>query len=96
MTGRSMDHVDVLFGEHRLPEGVGAADAIMAQDYVAVRGQGVIHDRTQERLGSSDAGIALLRRIIFRELDAIRAGKPTKRWTKIDAPLANPTPVTVA
>ena len=58
----------------------------MAQDYVAVRGQGVIHDRTKERLGASDAGIALLRRIIFREMDAIRAGRPFKVWRKIPAP----------
>ncbi len=58
----------------------------MAQDYAAVRGQGTIHDRTRERLGASDAGIALLRRIIFRELEAIRTGLPTKYWTKIAAP----------
>ena len=71
-----------LFEDHRLPD-VGAADRIMAQDYAAVRGQGVIHDRTQGAARASDAGIALLRRIIFRELDAIRAGTPPKRWTKI-------------
>jgi hypothetical protein len=29
----------------------------------------------------------LLRRIIFRELDAIRAGKPTKRWMKVETPI---------
>jgi nitrite reductase/ring-hydroxylating ferredoxin subunit len=35
----------------------------------------------RERLGASDAGVALLRKIILRELDAIEAGRPTKRWT---------------
>lgn len=85
LTGSSMAHAKTLFEEHRLPD-VPAADRIMAQDYTAVRGQGVIQDRTKERLGASDAGIALLRRIIFRELDLMRAGKPTKRWKKIDAP----------
>jgi 5,5'-dehydrodivanillate O-demethylase len=85
MTGRAMDYARTLFEEHRLPE-VGAADRIMAQDYAAVRGQGVVYDRSQGRLGASDAGIALLRRILFRELEAMRAGRPTKRWTKIPAP----------
>ena len=46
----------------------------------------MIVDRSQERLGASDAGIALFRRIFLRELDAIRAGTPPKRWTKIEAP----------
>jgi 5,5'-dehydrodivanillate O-demethylase oxygenase subunit len=86
LAGRSMDHAALLFEQHRLPD-VPAADRIMAQDYTAVRGQGVVQDRTRERLGASDAGIALLRRIIFRELDAIRAGKPTKRWTKVETPI---------
>lgn len=84
-TGRVLDYAKVLFEDHQLPD-VGPGDRITAQDYAAVRGQGVIHDRSKERLGASDAGIALLRRIIFRELDAIRAGKPAKRWTKIAAP----------
>jgi 5,5'-dehydrodivanillate O-demethylase len=86
MRAGSMQHYDLLFREHRLPENVGAADRIMAQDYVAVRGQGRIHDRTKERLGASDAGIALLRRIIFRELDALAEGRPLKVWRKIPAP----------
>ncbi len=85
-TARTMDNADLLFNEHRLPDG-GAADRIRAQDYVAVRGQGAIYDRTQERLGASDAGIALLRRILFRELDAIRDGTPPKRWAKTGEPV---------
>lgn len=76
-----------LFVEHRLPENLNATDRISAQDYAAVRGQGVVQDRTRERLGASDAGIALLRRILFRELDAMREGRPTKRWTRLAAPV---------
>jgi 5,5'-dehydrodivanillate O-demethylase oxygenase subunit len=72
---------------------VPAADAIMAQDYAAIRGQGVIEDRTQERLGSSDAGIALLRRIIFRELDALESGTAPKQWERIKGALPMPTPI---
>jgi 5,5'-dehydrodivanillate O-demethylase len=85
VTGSAKDHAALLFNEHRLPD-VGASDRIMAQDYAAVRGQGVIHDRTRERLGASDVGVALLRRILFRELEALRSGRPTKHWV----PLKNP------
>jgi 5,5'-dehydrodivanillate O-demethylase len=84
--GETKDYASIIFEEHRLPD-VGPANRIRAQDYAAVRGQGVICDRTQERLGASDAGIALLRRILFRELEAIRTGAPTKAWTRIEEPI---------
>lgn len=54
-----------------------------AQDYVALIGQGVIADRVHERLGASDQGIAMLRRILAREIEALRTGAPTKAWTRI-------------
>jgi 5,5'-dehydrodivanillate O-demethylase len=92
LQGNAMDHMRTIFEEHRLPD-AGTADVIMAQDFAAIRGQGVVHDRTRERLGASDAGIALLRRIIFRELDAIEAGAPAKAWKGIEGTLPMPTPV---
>jgi 5,5'-dehydrodivanillate O-demethylase len=88
-SGQAMDYAAQIFDEHRLPD-LGPGDLVRVQDYAAIRGQGVIYDRTQERLGASDAGIALLRRIIFRELEAIRAGRPTKQWTKLDPANAPP------
>jgi 5,5'-dehydrodivanillate O-demethylase len=54
-----------------------------AQDYVAAVGQGPIVDRPSEMLGKSDMGIALLRRMVWRELDALREGRPTKPWRKL-------------
>jgi 5,5'-dehydrodivanillate O-demethylase oxygenase subunit len=54
-----------------------------AQDYVVLVGQGAIADRVHETLGSSDLGVATLRRILWRELDAIRAGTPTKVWRRL-------------
>jgi 5,5'-dehydrodivanillate O-demethylase len=54
-----------------------------AQDYVAQMGQGVITDREGEMLGRSDAGIALMRRIFFREMAALRSGSPPKAWAKL-------------
>ena len=54
-----------------------------AQDYVVLVGQGAIPDRANELLGQSDRGLVMLRRILWRELDAIRAGTPTKNWQRL-------------
>jgi 5,5'-dehydrodivanillate O-demethylase len=83
-----------LFNEHHVPEGIGTGQFIATQDYVALRGQGVIVDRSQEHLGQSDAGIAILRRIFLRELEAIREGRPSKSWARlheaVSLPIQNP------
>ena len=75
------DHHDALFA------GIYPDDLLMditsAQDYVAQLGQGAIADRATEYLGKSDAGIVFLRRLFMRELDAIRAGRPTKTWQRL-------------
>ena len=47
-------------------------------------GQGAIVDRSQERLGKSDAGIILLRKIFWREMEAMREGRPTKQWARLE------------
>jgi 5,5'-dehydrodivanillate O-demethylase oxygenase subunit len=77
------DHYDELFHDG-VVSGVREFGLLNAQDYVAVRGQGVICDRTQENLSTSDAGIAFLRRIFLRELEAIRQGRPTKQWARLE------------
>ena len=77
------DHYDELFHKGII-SGVHEFGLQNAQDYVAVRGQGVIYDRTQENLSTSDAGVAFLRRIMLRELEAIRQGRPTKQWTRLE------------
>ena len=55
-------------------------DMTLIQDRVAMLGQGVIADRINERLGSNDAAIVLLRQIWKRELQALRDGRPLKQW----------------
>jgi 5,5'-dehydrodivanillate O-demethylase len=77
------DHYDELFHDG-VVEGVHEFGLLNAQDYVAVRGQGIICDRSQENLSTSDAGVAFLRRIFLRELEAIRQGRPTKQWTRLE------------
>ena len=77
------DHYRELFYENIFPE-----DTVMsltsAQDYLAQRGQGVVADRDNEILGRSDAGIALLRRIFAREMQALATGRPAKMWRKLE------------
>jgi 5,5'-dehydrodivanillate O-demethylase oxygenase subunit len=77
------DHHEALFCE-----GVYPADPLIqltsAQDYVAAMGQGTIAERGDEWLGRSDAGIALLRRLFLREIEAVRRSQPTKQWRRLE------------
>jgi len=54
----------------------------VVQDNVALAGQGAIVDRSKERLGQSDKGIILLRKIWTRELRALAAGRKLKAWQR--------------
>lgn len=51
---------------------------VINQDIVAWAGQGRIADRTRENLGASDRGIALLRRQLFNDIEAVQAGRDPK------------------
>jgi 5,5'-dehydrodivanillate O-demethylase len=83
------DHHEALMQRKQFPE-EPILQLTQAQDYVATVAQGPIALRAQERLGKSDAGIVLLRRIFWRELDALRDGRPTKAWRKLDHALDLP------
>jgi 5,5'-dehydrodivanillate O-demethylase len=78
------DHHDNLFQRRLYPED-RLIQLTSAQDYVAALGQGTAPDRAAERLGKSDLGIVTLRRIFWRELDALRAGGTPKQWRRLDA-----------
>jgi 5,5'-dehydrodivanillate O-demethylase len=51
---------------------------VINQDIVAWVGQGRIADRTQEHLGASDLGIAMIRRRMLEDIDAVKAGRDPK------------------
>jgi len=76
------DHHDELFYENKMPDDK-LVQLTSAQDYVAAVGQGTIVDRSQEKLGRSDMGIVTLRRIYWREMDAIEQGQPGKAWKRL-------------
>jgi 5,5'-dehydrodivanillate O-demethylase len=86
------DHYDDLFNAHRIPEQGRGTGLGQSQDYVALRGQGSVADREHEHLAASDAGIALLRRICFREMGALANGAEPKRWQRHDVPSELPQP----
>jgi 5,5'-dehydrodivanillate O-demethylase oxygenase subunit len=50
-------------------------DKTLAQDHMAWETQGPIADRGIERLATSDRGIVLLREVMKREIDKVRAGQ---------------------
>jgi 5,5'-dehydrodivanillate O-demethylase len=51
------------------------------EDYLSMVGQGSIPDRSNERLGRTDAAVILLRKIWERELRALAGGRPLTQWT---------------
>ena len=51
---------------------------VINQDIVAWAGQGRIADRSRENLGASDRGIAMLRRQLFNDIEAVQAGRDPK------------------
>jgi 5,5'-dehydrodivanillate O-demethylase len=51
---------------------------VVNQDIVAWVGQGRIADRTRENLGASDRGISMLRKQLFKDLDAVADGQDPK------------------
>ncbi len=52
----------------------------VVQDMAVQAGQGAITDREAETLGRSDAGIAVWRRILEREIETIAGGGAPKKW----------------
>ncbi|MFM9969794.1 MAG: Rieske 2Fe-2S domain-containing protein [Burkholderiales bacterium] len=88
------DHYDALFNRDEAAR-LQALDVVdlqffTAQDYVAMRGQGKIADRVNENLSVSDAGVMFLRKLFLREMEAIRAGRPGKRWAPLEQKMELP------
>jgi 5,5'-dehydrodivanillate O-demethylase oxygenase subunit len=57
-------------------------DMIRLQDDVALVGQGRIVDRHNDLLGTSDVGVAMVRRLWEREVRAFADGRSLKAWKK--------------
>ena len=66
------------YGPIKGPDGRWISTHVMNQDFIAWVGQGTIADRTREYLGSSDGGIAMIRRRFFQDMDTVRNGGDPK------------------
>ncbi len=84
---RTDNHVElaraILAGKIRLEDiDPKSTDYFRLQDDVAQMGQGAITDRRLDRLGRSDAGPIMVRKLWLRELKALAAGEPLKQWRR--------------
>ena len=76
---------EVLSGKRRWEDIDERPDQVLIEDGIVLRGQGVLPDRSQNRLGHSDAAIIMLRRLYARELAAIEASEPLTKFPTPDA-----------
>ena len=77
------DFHDELFHERKMPE-EEIMQAYQRSGLCRGHGPGPDRDRLNERLGVSDQGVIFLRRLLWRETDLIKQGKPTKNWHRIE------------
>jgi 5,5'-dehydrodivanillate O-demethylase oxygenase subunit len=75
----------VLSGAERWEDIEERPDQVLIEDGIILRGQGVLPDRSLNRLGSSDAAIILLRKLYAHELEAIVADRPLTKFPTPDA-----------
>jgi 5,5'-dehydrodivanillate O-demethylase len=57
-------------------------DLVRLQDDIAQVGQGVFASENPERLGKADVGVAMIRRLMRREVTALAEGRPVKDWKR--------------
>jgi hypothetical protein len=74
----------ILAGDLTLDDIPDNVDPFTVQDHVTQIGQGPIPDREKERLGPSDVGPILLRKIYLREIRALNESGHLKEWSRPD------------
>jgi 5,5'-dehydrodivanillate O-demethylase len=67
---------DVLSGRKRYSDIEDRPDLVLIEDGIVLLGQGIIPDRSKNRLGSSDEAIIIMRKIYTREMAALTEGRP--------------------
>jgi 5,5'-dehydrodivanillate O-demethylase oxygenase subunit len=70
-----------------IPNELTAYTSFAIEDYVTQVGQGPVHARTPERLGTTDAKVILMRKLWLREVSAMVDGRPLTEWKIADEPL---------
>jgi 5,5'-dehydrodivanillate O-demethylase len=72
------NRIPTWYGPIKDSKGRWISSHIINQDIVAWVGQGTIADRSKELLGSSDRGIALVRRRFFEDMERVKRGEDPK------------------
>jgi 5,5'-dehydrodivanillate O-demethylase oxygenase subunit len=72
--------LDILAGKGKVTDYVDHPQSAHIEDMVAQAGQARVQDRGNERLGRTDVGVILMRKLWSRELRALLEGKPLKTW----------------
>jgi 5,5'-dehydrodivanillate O-demethylase len=73
----------ILEGDLRLADvDATRVDLVRLQDDLAQIGQGVIADRSAERLGRGDVGVVAIRKLWHRELGALQADAALATWSR--------------
>lgn len=75
----------VLSGRERWEDIEDRPDQVLIEDGIVLLGQGVLPDRSLNRLGSSDSAIILLRKLYAQELATIEAAGPLTKFPTPDA-----------
>lgn len=77
--------LDIIAGRLRMSDvDSNRVDMVRLQDDVAQLGQGLVADRSNERLGRGDVGLIEIRRLWRRELSGLLEDRPLKIWTRPD------------
>ena len=66
------------YGPIKDDQGRWISSHVMNQDFVAWVGQGVVADRMGERLGKSDEGVLMMRRLLFADMERVARGEDPK------------------
>lgn len=66
------------YGPVKDENGAWITSHVMNQDFVAWAGQGAVADRSRERLGKSDEGILMMRRLLFKDIERVAKGEDPK------------------
>jgi 5,5'-dehydrodivanillate O-demethylase len=72
------DHIPTWVSPIKDGEGRWITSHVINQDIIAWVGQGRIADRSKENLGAGDLGIAMIRKRLFEDLDALSQGRDPK------------------
>lgn len=74
----------ILAGDAHITDYLDHPHLLLLEDAITQAGQGQMVDRSFEMLGRTDAGVAAMRRVFEREMQAVADGRPTRNWKRLD------------